>query len=121
MMSMKKKRTIRLKDPRLRKARTELRTLLRLVWEKQTSELHEIFMNTDDEKTMYEIEKKIKALDHSYLHGPHGCRLCGRRDLDLTYNPRDSTWYCESCYEFNQSYYKKHPHPEEPDWRKLYP
>ena len=102
MMLMNKRRTISLRDPRLRKARTELRTLLRLVWQEQKSELHEIFMNTNDEKIMNEIEEKIKVLDHAYLHGPHGCRLCGRQDLDLTYNPVFDTWYCESCYEFNR-------------------
>lgn len=127
---MKKKRTIRLKDPQLRKARTELRTLLRLVWQNQRGELYdqiEAIRHNDSLDLNIKIQKKdqirekIRVLDHVYLHGPHGCRLCGRRDLDLTYNPRDSTWYCESCYEFNQSYYKKHPHPEEPDWRKLYP
>ncbi len=130
MMLMKKKRTIKLKDPRLRKARTELRTLLRLVWEKKTLELHDQIDAIYDDKSLdYEarkpkirqIKEKIKALDFAYKRAPHGCCVCGRREPDLTYNPCDSTWYCEDCYEFNQSYYKRNPHPYEPDWRRLYP
>ncbi|KKN58651.1 hypothetical protein LCGC14_0550180 [marine sediment metagenome] len=115
MIVMKKKRTIRLKDTRLRRVRTNLRTLLRLMWQSQRRKLHKIFMDTNDKK----ILEEISSLDHSYLHGPNGCRLCGGREFDLTYNPGDDTWYCERCYKFNQNYYKKHP--EEADWRELYP
>ena len=130
MMSMKKKRTIRLKDPRLRKARYELRTLLRLVWEKQISDLYDKIETIRDDDSLEldtkiqrkaQIDKQIEAIDFAYLHGPHGCRLCGDRDADLTYNPCNSTWFCESCYKSNQEFYKKNPHPEGLDWRELYP
>lgn len=30
-------------------------------------------MDTSDKK----ILEEISALDRAYLHGPHGCRLCG--------------------------------------------
>ena len=130
MILMKKKRTIKLKDPRLRKARTELRTLLRLVWQKQRRSLYDKIKEIRRDKSLdYEskkpkirlIKEKIKSLDYAYKRAPHGCCVCSRREPDLTYNPCDSSWYCESCYEFNQSYYKRNPHPYEHDWRKLYP
>ncbi|KKM07094.1 hypothetical protein LCGC14_1737380 [marine sediment metagenome] len=96
------------------------------MWQSQTSELRKTLIDSNYGKTneekinaIYVTEKKIRDLDRAYLHGPHGCRLCGRRDLDLTYNPGNTTWYCESCHKFNQDYYKKHP--EEGDWRELYP
>ena len=128
MMQMKKKRTIRLKDPRLRKVRTELRTLLSLMWQKQkkilNDQINEVYNDKSlaylsKKKEVNQILEKIIALDRTYLHGLHGCRLCGRREPDLTYNPGDNMWYCDSCYEFNQDYYKRHP--EEANWRKLYP
>ena len=125
---MKKKRFIRLKDPRLIKARTELRTLLALVWDKQVSELYDqikLIRNDDllDLKTKIyrkdKIRKKIAALKSIYHQSPIGCRVCGHRDRDLTYVPALDTWYCEPCYTFNQDYYKRHP--EEADWKVLYP
>jgi hypothetical protein len=116
---MKKKRSITLKDPRLIRARTELRMLLSLVWDKQVSELHKNFMTTTDIEKKDEISKKIKALTNSLHRAPIGCRVCGHLERDLTYIPAFDTWYCEPCYLFNQDYYKRHP--EEADWKALYP
>lgn len=130
MMIIKKKRTIRLKDPRLRKIRTELRTLLRLVWQDQVRDLYnQIDIIYNDKSLDYKtqklktdvIRKKIEKIDFAYLHGPHGCRVCGNREADLTFNPCTSTWYCENCYKFNQDFYKKNPDPEGRDWREIYP
>ena len=125
---MKKKRFIRLKDPRLRKARTELRTLLALVWDKQVAELDDKIEEIDRDDSLDlkskirkpdQIREKILALKRIYHQSPVGCRTCGNRDRDLTYVPALDTWYCEPCYNFNQDYYKRHP--EEADWKELYP
>ena len=66
-----------------------------------------------------QIRKKISALKRIYHQSPISCRVCGNQDRDLTYVPAFYTWYCESCYLFNQDYYKRHP--EEADWKVLYP
>ena len=116
---MKKKRTIILQDSKLRKARSELRILLRLAKESRSSELHSRFISTKDPKLRSEIMKEISTLDRAYIHSTLGCRLCGATEPDLTYNPGDEAWYCGKCYSFNQSYYKLHP--EEADWERLYP
>jgi len=125
---MKKKRFIRLKDPRLIRARAELRTLLSLVWDKQVSELYDQIKAIDHDSSLDlrskirkqdQVREKITALKSIYHQSSIGCRTCGNRDRDLTYVPALDTWYCEPCYEFNQDYYKRHP--EEADWRKLYP
>jgi len=130
MVPMKRKQTIRLKDPRLRKARTELRTLLHLVWQEYRRALSDQIDAIYNDKSLdYESRTKkvgqiideIKTLDFTYNHSCIRCRVCGHQDLDLTYNPKDSTWYCESCYRANQEYYKENPHPYKPDWRDLYP
>ncbi len=125
---MKKKRFIRLKDPRLIKARTELRTLLALVWDKQVSELYDKIKEIDYDSSIDlkskiilqdQVREKIRALGRLYDKSPIGCRVCGNRDRDLAYGPALDTWYCEPCYNFNQDYYKRHP--EEADWKILYP
>jgi len=125
---MKKKRFIRLKDPRLIKAHTELRTLLALVWDKQVSELYDKIKEIDYDSSIDlkskiilqdQVREKIRALRRLYDKSPIGCRVCGNRDHDLTYVPALDTWYCEPCYDFNQDYYKRHP--EEADWKIIYP
>lgn len=67
------------------------------------------------------VERQIEELDRARRSSPIGCRVCGRQDLDLVFNPCSNQWYCEGCYTFNQEAYKKNPHPYEPDWRKIFP
>jgi hypothetical protein len=127
-MFMKKKRFIKLKDPRLIKARTELRTLLSLVWDRQVSDLYDQIKEIDQDSSL-DLPSKIRKQDQFrreiatlrciYHQSPIGCRVCGNRERDLAYVPTLNTWYCEPCYLFNQDYYKRHP--EEADWKALYP
>ncbi len=125
---MKKKKTITLKDTRLRKVRTELRSLLILAKEGRISELYDQIEAIGQDRSL-DLETKIRrknrvrqiisSLEFAFNHSTLRCCLCGGVDLDLTYNPGDDLWYCEKCYMFNQSYYKQHPN--EADWKKLYP
>ncbi len=110
-MKRKEKRLIALKDPKLRKIRTELRNLLRQAYEDHYNRFFEKRKTIRNDKTISEEEKKIRLqqlyqesekLKFAYTHSVIGCRLCGRRDLDLIYNPILNKWYCESCYEFNR-------------------
>jgi len=126
----KKKRVIRVKDPQLRRFRTSMRELLKEMHSSERGRLYDqIVLIRNDEaldigtkiKEKDIIRKQIGELDRARFHAPIGCCICGRQDLDLVFNPYGSEWYCESCYAFNQDYYKKNPHPYEPDWRKLYP
>ena len=66
-----------------------------------------------------QVRKQIKALSDAYSQASLSCKVCGNRERDLTYVPAFDTWYCEPCYLFNQGYYKRHP--EEADWKVLYP
>ena len=123
----KEKRIIRVKNPQLRKFRTALRELLKEAYSSERGWLHdqiaEIDIDDFDLKIKEEdkLHKQIEELDRARRRAPLGCRVCGRQDLDLIFNPCSSQWYCEGCYTFNQEYYKKNPHPWEPDWRKHYP
>lgn len=110
-MRSEKRRLIALKDPQLRKIRTELRNLLRQAFEDHYNQFFEEMKVIHFDKTLSDEEKasreqalyrESEALKFAYTHSVIGCRLCGKRDLDLIYNPVLNRWYCEGCYEFNR-------------------
>ena len=110
-MKTKRKRLIALKNPRLRKIRTELRNLLKQVYNERILGYYEqLDAIRDDSSLSYdekerkcnEIYQEIQKLDLIYIRSPIRCRLCGKTDLDLVYNPILITWHCERCYNFNQ-------------------
>ena len=112
---VKKKRIIRVRYPQLRKFRTAMRKLLMSAYNAEYQKLHDqidlIRINNFNLRVKEEdkVHKLIEELDRARRSAPIGCRVCGRQDLDLVYNPCGSEWYCESCYTFNQEYYKKNP------------
>jgi len=117
----KKKRIIRVKHPQLQKFRTAMRELLKNAQTTERRGLREFSNFGLGIEKENEVERQIEELDRARRHAPIGCRVCGRQDLDLVFNPSSSQWYCEGCYTFNQEAYKKNPHPYEPDWRKIFP
>lgn len=128
MISLKKKkRIIRVKNPRLRRFRTAMREMLKAAQESDVNKLRDMSNSVKIKdfnlriKEEDRIERQIDELVRARRRAPIGCRVCGRQDLDLVFNPCSSQWYCEGCYTFNQEYYKKNPHPYGRDWRKLYP
>jgi len=104
---MDKKRKITLKDPRLRKIRYELRSLLQKVVLDRLDELSEKLRKADSVEEMQQISWKKQDLKRGLIKHPIGCTLCGDRDVDLIYNPNDFSWYCERCYSFQQKEYRK--------------
>ena len=110
-MKIKKKRLIVLKNPRLRKIRTELRNLLKQAFDEHYSRYFEqMGIIRDDSSLSYdekerrcnEICQESQKLKISYLHSITGCRVCDKADVDLVYNPVLNTWFCERFYYFNQ-------------------
>lgn len=102
--------------------------MLALVWDKQVTELYDKIEEIDHDCSLDlkskiykqdQVRKQIKALSDAYSQASLSCKVCGNRERDLTYVPAFDTWYCEPCYLFNQGYYKRHP--EEADWKVLYP
>ncbi len=103
-MKIKKKRLIALKNPRLRKIRTELRNLLKKAFNdhysryfKQEDAIRNDSSLSYDEKKKKctEIENRSEKFYIAFIHSLIGCRLCGKTDLDLVYNPILDTWYYE--------------------------
>lgn len=126
-MKIIKPRIIRIRDPQLREFRSFLRRLLKAAYRSERDRLHSqisLLRIGNSNLRMAEedkIHKQIEKLDRARYSAPLGCCVCGRLDLDLLFNQFGKEWYCEGCYNFNQEYYKKNPHPYLPDWRKHYP
>ncbi|MFX1572098.1 MAG: hypothetical protein ACFFB0_05075 [Promethearchaeota archaeon] len=107
-MKRNKKIVQNLKDPLLRKIRYELRTLLRLEYEKRrallTKEWEDI---VKDETLTYkqrfekykEKNKEIERLDMLKSRYPINCSVCGDRMENLVWNPNRHQWRCVPCYE----------------------
>jgi len=114
-MRKDKKIVQRLENPKLRKVRYELRTLLRLEYEKRlnllTAEWKKLYENnslTYEER--FEIHKninmrreKLEAMKRRY---PINCAICGDRMENLVWNPNRHQWRCVNCYE---GAHKKYP------------
>lgn len=119
---MKKKKTIIIKDPKLRKIRNNLRALLiawsNKLWFQFNDEYKKIHYTNDGkvrhssdyspkerDKVQYSINymKRIESIvDNSICK----CSVCGAPDKDMTYNPVEKRWFCVDCYKINQDFYK---------------
>ncbi len=106
---MKKKRTIILRTPEMRKIRNNIRSLilnanravqLRIYDEIEKIKTPDYFKSHPPElmgdlKKLYEREQQIeRAVRASILL----CPACFQSDKDMTYNPVLKTWYCIDCY-----------------------
>lgn len=119
---MKKKRTICIKDPKLRKTRDNLRDLWLAwgskLWKELFDERRAIEYNENGSlKKSNELSKeeririnalgsKISELRNFESASICMCTVCAKGDRDAIYNPVDKEWYCVDCYNENQDFYK---------------
>jgi len=111
---MKRKRVIRVKDPRLRKIRLGLRTLLvresiaRLleILGKKGSLLKFPDLSEEEFHKKYQILYKQEIANRKQLDASICvCPVCGDFEKDHIFNPVDRVWYCEKCYEILKKSY----------------
>lgn len=104
---MDKNWTISLKDSKLRKIRTELRTLLVRKVEKRigylTKEQSDLRKNrpSDDEKFYRlhdELEDQKNKLRRQKKASICSCATCSDMEKDHAFNMNTKEWYCEKCY-----------------------
>jgi ribosomal protein L37AE/L43A len=114
-MSLKKKRTIMIKDPQLRKIRTNLRRLILSACKAEQARIHDeegILMKEErvekrngtynDEKYRRlnkELDDQYWAIEDPLRASIIECPVCFKSDKDMTYNPNRKVWYCTDCYE----------------------
>ena len=106
---MKKERAIIIKDPRLRKARNELRTLLKL-WKEDKANYLRIeaskYSKKGDKQRSRIIRKKISELNLLLKLSICACLHCGHSDKDMIFVPEMRQWLCIECNS-ERVYYEK--------------
>ena len=124
---MRKKRTITIKDPRLRKVRNELRCLImlaeaaeekKILNKKQElyniegfwDEFHVDYKNLN--KQAQNLNSQINSLSYAYSSSIVFCPVCHEINKDMTYNPVSKKWFCTECYKFNQDFEIRQGRPE---------
>ena len=116
---MKKKRTIRITNSRLRKIRNSLREVLHLAESSVTNDLLEQRDNIQksphfwDEnhpqyremrKEVQELASRANELSSAFNSSIVFCPVCMKIDKDMTYNPVLKEWFCIECYEGNRKF-----------------
>lgn len=112
MMFLKKKRTISIRSPSLKKIRDNFRSLILEVNKALQHKLadkrdlisKDIFENPErDTKILHEqireLEQKIQKNEQFVYESIVVCPVCFATNRDMTYNPVRKTWYCTECYE----------------------
>ncbi|KKK44655.1 hypothetical protein LCGC14_0870380 [marine sediment metagenome] len=94
---MKKERAILIKNPKLRRIRNGLRTLLRL-WlsDIQISLINEQ-ISTDNQEKYGDIQKLLSELHLLEIRSICFCLFCGRSDKDMIFIPKMKQWLCIEC------------------------
>lgn len=114
MFYVKKKRTIMIKNPRLRKVRDSLREIISKASEYYEGELIQekanLSIETDKEKIKILASKRDQihtALNNSICI----CPVCKSHTSDMTFNPYLKAWFCIDCYEKNRDFYIRRGEP----------
>ncbi len=112
---MKKKKTIILKNPRLQKVRSNLRTIFIKWAQEQWFQLNKEkkvidrdaygkprkigdFSSEENEK-FDKIRARVREIDQIVNHSIYKCTVCSASDKDMTYNPEQKRWFCVDCYQ----------------------
>lgn len=124
---MKKKCTISIKDPRLKKVRYELRMLLQLAKSERIKDILDKEGELQEAKGFWDrghsnfkiLHKEVQKLssqenDLSYAYSSSiaFCPVCQEMDKDMTFNPVSGKWFCTECYTSNQRFEASRGHLE---------
>jgi len=112
---VKKKKTIVINNPQLRKIRDNLRLLYmeaaRAQWFRLSEEKEKILYDGDHKRRHpndYSMEEreKLTVMAHKMTGNTEmveksicKCYRCVATDKNMTYNPVEKAWYCFQCYE----------------------
>lgn len=110
---MKKKKTIIIKNPHLRKIRDNLRVVLNLAIHERCNELFDLMVqvdrSTDKGRDQYfALMYKCDDLRSAEKNSTIQCGACNFGiDRDVRFNPFDKAWYCIECYDLIRDQYYK--------------
>lgn len=114
MIHVKKKRTISIKDSKLRKIRNSLREIISKASVSYERELIQKKSNLSIETDKEELKTLAGKRDeiHSALNKSICiCPVCKSRTSDMTFNPYLKAWFCVECYEKNRQFYIRRGEP----------
>ena len=128
---MKKRRTIIIKHPRLKRIRNNLRMVLIREAVKREEEIQnkietiiydkdrnfrdlKIKEKKEVDKLNLELRRYMSLMRDSICY----CNTCQSKDKDMSYNPMLKRWYCTDCFkEFQEEYTIHKPRRiQEGDW-----
>ncbi len=103
---MKHKREVKIKNPRLRAFRNNLREIIYLEWDKRSCDIISARLNiwdsnlSMDEKNVLhgELQVELERNDILIKSSIVMCGWCRHRDKDMIYNPSNNQWFCLDCY-----------------------
>ncbi len=107
---MKHKREIRIKSPRLRTLRNNLREIIWLEWDKrglwiiqsQSGLIDTKLSQGEKLKLRKELENKLEQNQKLMKSSIVMCGWCHHRDRDAIYNPSNHQWFCPDCYSMHK-------------------
>lgn len=101
MVKMLRKQTIiRIKDPRLRAIRLNLRLIFMNFYYDQEAALQAIWLGSDDDNQI-SLLRELEDFRQSYRNSIIVCGVCSRIEGDRVYIPRHKCWYCTDCMKKN--------------------
>ncbi|MHA1279502.1 MAG: hypothetical protein ACTSQ8_20060, partial [Candidatus Helarchaeota archaeon] len=104
---MKKYRLIKVRNPRLRLLRYNLRRFLLHLFYEKSREIRRAMDRISGDKSLSNSERYSKreslrrewnALIKLKEKTPLYCKGCGRSNLDMIYHVGMKVWFCELCY-----------------------
>jgi len=123
---MKKYRLIKVRNPRLRYIRYNLRRFLLHLSEEKMQELIDASYEVLADKSLtkeerderyWQLSKKLDELRDLSKKAPLYCDGCGSSNLDMIYHVGRKKWFCEFCYRDFREYFRK----QGEDYRKRFP
>ena len=123
---MKKYRLIKVRNPRLRYIRYNLRRfLLHLSGEKMQEIMDAIdevladksLTKEERDERYWQLSKELDELRDLRLKTPLYCQGCASSNFDMIYDVGMASWFCEYCYQEFREFERKRGK----DYRKIYP
>jgi len=123
---MKKYRLIKVRNPRLRYIRYNLRRFLLHLSEDKMQELidasyevlgDESLSKEERDAKYWQLSEKLDALRDLRKKTPLYCQGCASSNLDMIYHVGGKAWICEFCYREYREFERKRGE----NYRKIYP
>jgi len=120
---MNSKRATVVTNPRLRKIRNNLRSLIISACSEEKSKIldeeeklrenHDFYDNDKYRKLSRALNDRSWAIEGPLRASILLCPACFKSDRDMIYNPVRKVWYCTDCYELLKQRNEERGTPEE--------